>query len=153
MRKKQYIMIYRFLFPRYSGTSYKASWLLLCARVIFGTLLMTHGFAKLYNYQELANSFPDPIGIGSQFSLILAIGAEFFCSMAFIFGFLYRLVLIPMIFTMAMAVYIIHSADPFAVKELAFVYLLIFIMLYITGPGQYAVDYFIANRPQPVPAS
>lgn len=139
-------MIYRFLFPRYSGTSYKASLLLLCARVIFGTLLMIHGFGKLYNYQALASAFPDPIGMGSELSLILAISAEFFCSLAFIFGFLYRIVLIPMIFTMIVAVFIIHVADPFTVKELAFVYLVVFIMLYITGPGRYAADYYFASR-------
>jgi len=79
-------------------------------------------------------------------SLILAIFAEFVCSAAFILGLFYRLALIPMIFTMGMAVFKIHAADPFAVKELALVYLLIFIIMYITGPGKYAVDHFISER-------
>ena len=35
-------------------------------------------------------------GIGSKLSLVLAIFGEMVCSMAFIFGFLYRLTMIPM---------------------------------------------------------
>ncbi len=138
-------MIYNFLFPRYSGTSYKLSLLLLCARVVFGSLLMFHGLDKLLNYQELSGVFPDPLGIGSKLSLSLAIFAEFFCSIAIIFGFLYRLAMLPMIFTMAMAVFIIHSSDPFSVKELALVYLFVFLFLYATGPGRYAIDFYFAR--------
>ena len=43
--------------------------------------------------------------------------------MAFIFGFLYRLAMLPMIFTMCIAFFVVHGSDPFAVNELAFIYL------------------------------
>lgn len=79
-------------------------------------------------------------------SLLLAIFGEVFCSVAFVFGFLYRLAMIPMIFTMFIAFFVIHSADPFATKELAFVYLLAFVILFIAGPGKYSVDLFIAPK-------
>ena len=35
----------------------------------------------------MSESFPDPLGVGSQMSLILAIFGELACSLAFIFGF------------------------------------------------------------------
>ena len=129
-------MIYKFLFPL-KPDSMGASAFLLILRISFGLLLMNHGIQKWSNFQELSTSFPDPLGLGSPLSLGLAIFAELVCSMAFIIGFLYRLAMIPMIFTMG---------DAFAMKELALVYLIVFILMYISGPGKYSVDYMIGRQ-------
>ena len=132
-------MLKRFLFPvKPDGTF--ISVILLIVRVVFGVMLMNHGIDKWANYQELSAVFPDPLGIGSPLSLGLAIFGELACSMAFIIGFLYRLAMIPMIFTMCVAFFIVHADAPFAVKELAFVYLVVFVLMYIVGPGKFAVD-------------
>lgn len=137
-------MLKRFLFPvKPDGTF--ISVILLIVRVVFGVMLMNHGIDKWANYQELSAVFPDPLGIGSPFSLGLAIFGELACSMAFIIGFLYRLAMIPMIFTMCVAFFIVHADDPFAVKELAFVYLVVFVLMYIVGPGKFAVDRWISK--------
>ena len=84
-------MIRRFLFPNYDNTPTGYSIILLLARIIFGSLLLVHGLQKLMSYEYLATIFPDPLGVGSEFSLILAIFAEFLCSAAFILGIFYRL--------------------------------------------------------------
>ena len=137
-------MLKRFLFPvKPDGTF--ISVILLIVRVVFGVMLMNHGIDKWANYQELSAVFPDPLGIGSPLSLGLAIFGELACSMAFIIGFLYRLAMIPMIFTMCVAFFIVHADDPFAVKELAFVYLVVFVLTYIVGPGKFAVDRWISK--------
>lgn len=138
-------MIYNFLFPT-KPNSTKVSLYLLATRIIFGVLLMNHGIQKLSNFQELSTAFPDPLGVGSELSLSLAIFGELFCSMGFIVGFLYRLAMIPMIFTMVMAFFVIHANDVFSVKELAFVYLVVFVLMYIAGPGKYSIDHFIGNK-------
>jgi putative oxidoreductase len=67
------------------------------------------------------------------------------CSIAFIFGILYRLSMIPMMFTMCMAFFVIHGNDPFNVKEMALVYLIVFVLMYIAGPGKFAVDRWISR--------
>lgn len=104
--------------------------------MIFGGLLFSHGIAKWSNFDTMSTMFPDPLGIGSSASLSLAIFGEVICSLA----------LIPMIFTMCIAFFVIHGADPFAVKELALVYLAIFVLMYIAGPGNYSVDRLIAKK-------
>lgn len=144
-------MLINFLFPLKPNSS-KASLLLLVGRIIFGLTFMSHGIQKWSNFQELSTTFPDPIGLGSSLSLGLAIFAEIGCSVAFIFGILYRLSLLPMIFTMIMAFFIIHGGDPFSAKELAFVYMVLFVLMYIAGPGKYSVDWLLGkgirkNRP------
>lgn len=137
-------MLIKFLFPL-NPSSNKASMLLLAGRIIFGLTFMSHGIQKWSNFQEMSSTFPDPIGLGSSVSLGLAIFAELACSVAFIFGILYRLAVIPMIFTMIMAFFVIHGGDAFADKELAFVYMAVFVLMYIAGPGKYSVDWFLGK--------
>jgi putative oxidoreductase len=136
--------IKKILFPK-RMTDNAFSLLILVARIIFGTLLLNHGIGKWMNVENASLTFPDPLGIGSTFSLSLVIFAEVFCSIGFILGALYRLCLIPMIITLAVAFFIIHSEDAFAVKELALMYLITFILLFIAGPGQFSVDAAIRN--------
>lgn len=138
-------MIYDLLFPR-KGYTTKVSLLLLSARIVFGLLFLMHGIQKWTNFQELATVFPDPLGVGSQVSLGLAIFAELACSIGFIFGVLYRLALIPMIVTMLVAFFIVHGADPFAVKELAFVYLIVFALMLWAGPGSLSIDNILVKQ-------
>lgn len=127
-----------FLFPQ-PTKSKGLSILLLALRLFFGLMLLLHGLEKMYNYTELCFIFPDPINIGSEISLLLVIFAEILCSLGFMFGALYRLCMIPMLFTMAIAFFFIHEGS-IALGELAFIYLMVFIMMYIAGPGQYAID-------------
>lgn len=133
----------RFLFPM-KPDGVTISLFLLSLRILFGVLLLTHGIQKWHNFSEISGTFPDPLGVGNQVSMGLAIFAEITCSIGFIFGALYRLVLIPMIFTMGMAFFVIHGGDPFAAKELAFIYLVVFILMYVVGPGKFAIDRLIA---------
>lgn len=138
-------MIYKFLFPTKPDET-RASLFLLALRILFGVLLMSHGIQKLTSFHELSATFPDPLGVGNTLSLVLAIFGELVCSMGFIIGLLYRLALIPMIFTMSMAFFVIHGNDTFSVKELAFVYLAVFVLMYIAGPGKFSIDHLLANE-------
>lgn len=113
---------------------------LLLLRLGFGGLMLTHGIPKLMNYSTLATQFPDPLGLGSQISVLLAIGAEVGCSLLIILGLFTRLATLPLIVTMLVAIFIVHGADPFAKKEAAITYLIPYLTLLLTGPGQYAVD-------------
>ena len=136
---------YKFLFPMKSdGTA--ISLLLLALRLLFGGLLFSHGIQKWTNFESMSAAFPDPLGVGHSVSLGLAIFGVLFCSIGFILGALYRLAMIPMIFTMVVAFFVIHANDVFAVKELAFIYLVVFVLMYIAGPGKFSIDYFIGSK-------
>lgn len=137
-------LIYSILFPeKPKGKSF--SLMLLALRFLFGLLLMSHGIQKWAEFESLSTVFPDPLGIGSVFSLTLAIFAELFCSIFFIVGFFYRLVMIPMMITLGITFFVIHNGSITLGGELAFIYLTIFIILYVTGPGKFSIDYFISQ--------
>lgn len=142
--------IYRFLFPS-KPDDMRISLYLLAIRIFFGLLLMNHGVQKWGNYQDLSSTFPDPLGLGSHLSLILAIFAEVACSIGFILGLFYRLALIPMILTVGIAFFVIHGGDAFAAKELALIYLFVFILMYIIGPGRYSLDRILSREFIPRP--
>lgn len=136
-------MLRDFLFPR-SVESCTYSLFLLAMRIVFGLLLLLHGVGKLLDFENIFLSFPDPLSIGSQFSLMLVIFAEMACSMAVIFGLLFRLSLIPIIVSMAVAFIGVHEASVMQ-GELSFIYLLVFVMLFISGPGRYSLDHMISR--------
>ena len=57
-----------------------------------------------------------------------------------------RLAVLPLIFDMVMAFFIIHRADTFAVKEMALLYLGMYIAVFWAGGGKYAVDEIIRQK-------
>ena len=116
--------------------------LLLTLRLFFGFLFLMHGIDKLANFEVLSYSFPDPLGMGSHLSLVLVILAEVFCALTFIGGFLFRFSLLPMLFAMFIAFFYAHGGS-IADGELAFIYLGVFLLLLVTGPGRYSADYLI----------
>lgn len=137
-------VIVNLLFP-HKEQSLNSSILLLGMRIIFGALFLNHGIQKAMNFETLSATFPDPLGVGSEFSLILAIFGEVACSILFILGLFHRLALIPMMVTMLVAFFIIHGADPFAVKELALVYLVVFAFMWLAGPGRFSADHSLGK--------
>lgn len=114
--------------------------ILLAVRIVFGILFLSHGVAKWTAFNDATENFPDPLNLGSSVTFWLAIFAEIACSFGFILGALFRLSLIPMIFTMFIAVFVIHAGDPLAVKELALMYLTIFVLMFFSGPGKFSID-------------
>ena len=114
----------------------------MALRIVFGLLLIRHGIEKFINYTDLCFTFPDPIGYGKDLALILVIFAELCCGLAFMLGLLYRLTMIPIIIVMGTVFFYIHEGN-IASGELAFSYLILFIIMYIAGPGKYSVDAII----------
>lgn len=115
---------------------------------LFGGLAMAyqHGFGKLQKLSGENIQFPDPLGIGTVPSLVLAGSAEFFCALAVAIGLFTRIMSIPLAFTMAVAAFVVHGPDPFERKEMALLYLVIFTTLALTGPGRLSADHRLFGR-------
>ena len=137
-------MFYNFLFPQYCRDRV-VSFLILVLRVFFGILFFMHGLDKLTNFNDLSYSYPSVFGFGSYMTLMLSIIAEFACSMFLIVGLLIRITVIPMIAAMAVAFFDVHDGM-MPDGELSLIYLILFIILYITGPGRYSIDYLIDTK-------
>jgi len=132
----------------YPGSFSKYSDLiLLLMRIGVGALMLSHGagkFLKLFGDEPV--KFADPLGVGAGASLALAVFAEVFCSIFLIFGFATRLSVVPLIITMLVAVFIIHTHDPFPKKELPLLYIIIYLAIAIFGAGKFSVDNWIYKK-------
>ena len=134
-------MFYDFLCPQhFRGKG--VSLLLLVVRVFFGVLFFTHGLEKMMNFQQLSDSYPSVLGFGSYMTLMVTIFCEFCCSLFLISGLLTRIMTLPMIVAMGVAFFDVHDAM-IPEGELALIYMTVFIILFLTGPGRYSMDYLI----------
>lgn len=114
---------------------------LLVLRVGAGLMMLVgHGWGKLAGFGTLSQKFPDPLGITSPVSLALAIFGELVCSALIVLGVYTRLAAVPALATMAVAAGIHHAGDPWADKELAVLFGLVFLVLVIAGGGRYTLD-------------
>ena len=139
-------MLHNIVFPSGPCSPRSSDWILLALRVVFGTFLLVHGIQKIMDYGTLSSTFPDPIGLGSRISLQLAIFAEFLCSLGVITGFLFRLSLIPVMFTMCVAAFVVLGGAPWGQRELPVSYLMVFAIMFISGPGRISLDALVGRK-------
>ncbi|HET8838803.1 MAG TPA: DoxX family protein [Flavobacteriaceae bacterium] len=119
---------------------------LLLGRISIGLLMLVHGISKINGFSESPVQFFDFMGLGAEVSLGLAIFAEVGCSVLILFGLGTRFAVIPLIVTMLVAVLVVHGGDPFIKQEMGLHYLLVYIMLFLTGSGRYSLDQLIVSK-------
>ena len=118
----------------------------LILRLVFGGLMLTHGWPKLDRLLSTGEfKFGDPIGLGPEVSMISAIFAEFVCAILVMLGYKTKLATIPLMFTMLVAALIVHADDPFGRKEKALLFFIGFLVILLMGPGKYSIDHRVRS--------
>tara|TARA_B100000579_G_scaffold204024_1_gene166795 strand:+ start:258 stop:629 length:372 start_codon:yes stop_codon:yes gene_type:complete len=114
---------------------------LLILRVVFaGSMLYGHGLGKLNRLLEGNLSFSNPLGIGEIPTLILAVFSEFLAPIFIIIGYKTKFFSFFPAATMFVAAFIVHWGEPFGKVEKALLFLTVFVILMMTGPGKYSID-------------
>ena len=103
-------------------------------------MLYGHGLSKLNKLIEGDLSFSNPIYIGEAPTLILAVFSEFLAPIFIIVGYKTKFFSFFVAATMFVAAFIVHWGDSFARIEKALLFLTVFVLLMITGPGKYSID-------------
>ena len=113
---------------------------LLILRIGFSGFLMTNGIPKISRLFETPIKFADPIGLGETTSLILTIIGEVIAPIFVIIGFKTKWAAIPPAITMGVAAFVVHAKDDLGTKEHALLFMIAFIVIFLTGAGKYSVD-------------
>jgi putative oxidoreductase len=132
-----------------------ASFALLVLRLWIGfSMLLNHGVEKLKTFSDTAPNFPDPLGIGHPASLALAVFAEFFASLLLIFGVVTRWSALVLAINMSVAFIGVHKGvlSGQGSGELAFLYLMGYVVLLLAGPGSFSVDKVLFGRGKSSPS-
>ena len=120
---------------------------LLLVRLLSGGMMLTHGLPKIDRLMgEGPVKFADPFGLGPEISLVLVLFAEVACSILVMIGLKTRLATLPLMFTMLVAAFYIHGADPFGEKELPLLFFTVFGTILISGAGRYSVDWVMEGK-------
>jgi putative oxidoreductase len=124
---------------------------LLLIRLMLGVLMAFYGYEKLIHFTEMAASDfwaknVSFLGMTGGTPLALTIFAEFFCSLFLILGLFTRFSLLVLMFCMG---YIFMVIFPMSIVDKGengyhfsdtFVYFIIYLGLFFTGPGKYSLD-------------
>jgi putative oxidoreductase len=121
----------------------------LVMRVVFGYFWLETGIAKVQNIAGFTQRF---VGWGipfPAFSATLSAWTELVGGLLLMLGLLTRLVCIPMLINMAVAVTLVVSSNLMGLDDYVeadeVVYSLIFLWLLIAGPGKVSVDTLLAR--------
>jgi putative oxidoreductase len=105
-------------------------------------MIFNHGYGKVMNVLTGNFQFGDPIGLGPEVSLILAALAEGIGALMVLLGFWTRLGALLLIINMAVAIFFYHipAGDSLGGMELPLLFLLVFVVVFLLGPGKFSID-------------
>ena len=112
----------------------------LFLRLFVGVMMLTHGIEKIMHFSTLESTFPDPIGLGSKWSLVMIILCEAGCSALLVLGMFTRLAVLPLIFSMTIAAFFSFPEVKMGTAELPLMYMGIYVAIGLLGPGRYSAD-------------
>lgn len=120
---------------------------LLVLRVVAGGLMFyLHGLGKVPPQGKFVDGvtalgFPAPTLFAWAAALSEAVGG-----VLLVLGLFTRPAALMLAFTMGVAAFLVHGADPLAKKELALVYLSIALLYLLAGAGRYSLDAVIRRK-------
>ena len=105
-------------------------------------MLFNHGFDKLAHFNDIVGTFPDPLRVGQEASLVLVVLAEVLGALLLTVGFMTRVAAAVLVIDMFVAFLMVHKAGMTGQSsgEMAFLYLAGFVILAIAGGGLFSLD-------------
>ena len=114
-------------------------------RIIVGLFMVYHGVEvfdkqKIVDYSKWLTDlhFPSPLLMA-----YLGKGIEFAAGVLFLIGFLTRLAIIPLVSTMLIISFGMGKGKIFMDDQHPFLFILLFLVIFFTGPGKFSLDYFV----------
>lgn len=114
-------------------------------RVAVSLMMLSHGVPKALDYDMLLQSFPDPLNVGTEMSVMLILFAEVGCSILLLLGVFGRFASATLFIAMLVAAFAHHFNDPWATRELPMLYAAVYASLTLTGPGSLSIDGWFAK--------
>lgn len=132
------------------GGFLKSPILLLC-RIYWGWSFVLSGWEKLQDISQFAQILESKHFINPYFMANLAAYTELIGGLCLLFGFASRLAAIPLIITMLVAYFTVHTESihmffknpSLFVKEAPFNFLLTTLLVFAFGPGRFSIDYML----------
>jgi len=117
---------------------------LLVFRVAVGlSIINTHGWNKLVDFEGNAAHIPDPFGLGGATNVVIAIVADIVFAGFVVAGFLTRFSALVVLQVTLVGLLVVHINDPWKVKDVPLMYSLAFSLIMVLGAGKYSIDHWL----------
>jgi putative oxidoreductase len=120
------------------------------ARLGVGLVFVSTGWGKVHNIPKVI-AFFQSLGIpAAELQAPFVAYTELLCGSAIVIGLCSRLAAIPLVVSMVVAILTAKRADLHGLFDLVgfdeFTYIVLLVVIAVLGPGNFAVDKFIAQR-------
>jgi putative oxidoreductase len=120
---------------------FRSNVVLLVLRVVVGVnMAWLHGWDKLHHFSSKVGSFPDPLGMGSKYSLMTVVAGEFFGGILLATGFLGRVGAFLVALAVGLTLFSFLRGTPWQEREVWALYFAASLTLLLIGCGRYALD-------------
>lgn len=102
-------------------------------------LFYVHGLPKIVHYTEELSLIEDPLGLGRQFSLLMAIFAEVVCPLFIAAGVFTRLACLPVLAVLVVSMFVVHTQWSIAEGQFGWLLMIIFGTIALCGPGNWSL--------------
>jgi putative oxidoreductase len=120
---------------------------LLVLRAVVGVnMAWLHGWDKLQHFGAKAGGYPDPIGIGPKYALMLAVAGEFFGAILMATGLLGRIGAFLVALTSALMLFAVLHGTPWKDREVWELYFAASTTVLLLGCGRFSLDSVVWKR-------
>lgn len=122
-------------------------WCMLLFRVAVSLeLMIVHGLKKIGVGVGMAEVVPNPLHLPETINQYFAAGANLVAPVLVILGLFTRLAILPILAVTLTGYFVLHLHSPLLVKDVPFMYSIVFLVILVLGPGKYSIDYFINKK-------
>lgn len=121
-------------------------WTILYLRLFLGGILLLHNIGKMQLYNEIVNSYPNLLHLGSAASFTIVTILQVVLAVLLILGIRVRSAALLLAAGMLAAIFVTYPGKGFLASELQFVYMGTCIALVISGGGLFSFDAAVSGR-------
>jgi putative oxidoreductase len=132
----------------YPAANYFHFTMLLFRVIVSLELMAVHGFKKIGVGVNIAEIVPNPLHLSDAFNNWFAIVANLISPVFIMLGLLTRLAILPILAVTLTGYFVLHWNDALLVKDVPFIYSVVFMLICVLGPGKYSFDYLINRKLQ-----
>ena len=109
-------------------------------------IAIVHGFKKIGVGVSAAETIPNPLHLPAAFNNAFAISANIVFPFLVLLGLFTRLAALPTLAVTLTGYFVVHWHDALLLKDTPFIYSVIFLTIFILGPGKYSIDNLIYKK-------
>ncbi|QNA45899.1 DoxX family protein [Lacibacter sediminis] len=109
-------------------------------------LIVAHGLKKLGIGVAMVEQIPNPLQLPEIFNQGFALASNLIFPVFVILGLFTRVAILPILAVTLTGYFVLHWHDALLVKDVPFMYSVVYLLILALGPGKYSIDYILNKK-------